>query len=150
MYTVVAALHPVHHLLELRTLWCCPVKSQLCGSEDPAQPLSQSPRWVVSSSTSLQEITPWLGSAQDEGLQPIPGLLSTPACPLDWPSVFSQPQRVPGIGLQSALNPSLCPGLAFSPPVPASWGAADFTSGKIKMPSRRLALSSPHYLLRFP
>lgn len=134
---VVAALHPVHRLLELRTLSCWPVKSQLCGSEDPAQPLPQSQGGLSPALPAYKKSPRGWAATRMRGLWHIPALLTTPACPRDWPSVCSQAQHI-------------CPGLAFSPPVPGSWGAADLNSGRIKMRPRRLGLSSSLYLLRFP
>lgn len=102
---VVAALHPVHRLLELRTLLCCPVKSLLCGSEDPAQPLPQSQGGLSPALPACKKSPRGWAATRMRGLRLIPALLTTPACPRDGPSVCSQPQRI-------------CPGLAFSPPAP--------------------------------
>lgn len=98
MCMMMAPLHPMCHLLELRTVSCCPVSSQLCHFEDPAQPLPTEPQVDRPQLQQFHQPTRnplWLGGNKMEKPQLISGLPSTSASP---PGLVFRVPRLLGSG----------------------------------------------------
>lgn len=119
-----APLHPTCCLLELRTVSCCPVLSQLCHFKDPAQPLPTEPQVDRPQLQQFHQPTRnplWLGGNKMEKPQLISGLLSTSASPQGWRSGF-----------------------------PGSWEVADLTgaSGRLALSFSRCLVWLPCFILR--
>lgn len=83
-YKVMAPSTPHGLFLELRTVPCCPVSSQLRHFEDPAQPVPTEPKVHCPQLQQFHQPTRnplWLGGSKMEKPQLISGLLSTSASP---------------------------------------------------------------------